>query len=105
MNNNPKLLLGKVVSEKIRNNLKDDISKLNNYNIIPKLAAILVGDDPASKIYVNSKHKTFLKMNCLSDVHHLPSDTKESDLLGLIDHLNSSDDIHGILVQFPLPKH
>mgnify|MGYP001311178491 CR=1 FL=1 len=105
MNNNPKLLLGKIVSEKIRNNLAVDINKLNNLNIIPKLAAILVGDDPASKIYVNTKHKTFLKMNCLSDVYNLPCSTKESDLLTLINKLNSSDDVHGILVQFPLPKH
>ena len=84
MNNNPKLLLGKLVSEKIRNNLVGEINKLNNLNIIPKLAAILVGDDPASKIYVNTKHKTFLKMNCLSDVYNLPCSAKESDLLTLI---------------------
>ena len=105
MNNNPKLLLGKVVSEEIKKKLTVDINNLKNCNIIPKLAAILVGDNPASKIYVNSKHKTFLKMNCLSDVHYLPVDTKESELLYLIENLNSSNEVHGILVQFPLPKH
>ena len=55
MNNNPKLLLGKVVSEKIKKELTVDINSLKTYNIIPKLSAILVGEDPASKIYVNSK--------------------------------------------------
>ena len=105
MKSNQKLLLGKVVSEKIKKKLTKDIDKLNNYSIQPKLAAILVGDDPASKIYVNSKHKTFLKMNCLSEVHYLPADIKESELLNLIEDLNHSKDVHGILVQFPLPKH
>ena len=105
MNDNPKLLLGKVVSEEIKKKLSADINKLKGCNIVPKLAAILVGDDPASKIYVNSKHKTFLKMNCLSEVHYLRTNTKESELLNLIEDLNVSKDVHGILVQFPLPKH
>ena len=85
MNDNPKLLLGKVVSEEIKKKLSADINKLKDCNIVPKLAAILVGDDPASKIYVNSKHKTFLKMNCLSEVHYLRTNTKESELLNLIE--------------------
>ena len=105
MNDNTKLLLGKVVSEKIKKELTVDINSLKTYNIIPKLSAILVGEDPASKIYVNSKHKTFLKMNCLSEIHYLPTNTKESELLNLIEDLNCSKEVHGILVQFPLPKH
>ena len=71
---------------------------LKKYNVVPKLSAILVGDDPASKIYVNSKHKTFLKFDCLSEVHRLPNDASEDSIFNLIKKLNSDRNIHGILL-------
>ena len=98
-------MLGNEVSNKIKSSLNKDIHNLNKNGITPKLAAILVGDDPASKIYVNSKKKTFIKMNCLSDVYHLDGNIKESDLINQINELNNDEDIHGILLQCPLPKH
>ena len=101
---NTKLLLGKEVSKHLKKKLKNEITILNKNGIIPKLAAILIGDDPASKIYVNTKHKTFLKMSCNSVVHKLPSNTSNKAVISLIEQLNMDDLIHGILVQFPLPK-
>ena len=103
--NNPLYMLGKEVSSKIRTLLLEDVSNLKKIGIVHKLAAVLVGDDPASKIYVNSKKKTFLKMNCLSDVYHLDKNIKESELINEINKLNDDKDIHGILLQCPLPKH
>ena len=102
---NNKLLLGKVVSEHIKNKFFKDIKELHSYGIVPKLAAVLVGDDPASKIYVNTKHKTFLKYECSSEIYHLKDNSKEKEILTLLDDLNNDNDVHGILVQFPLPPH
>ena len=76
-----KLLNGKVVSLAIKKNLKIDIDVLNKEGIVPKLAAILVGEDPASKIYVANKHKTFLQMKCKSDIYHLEKSVKEIDVI------------------------
>ena len=98
-------MLGNEVSNKIKSSLNKDIHNLNKNGITPKLAAVLVGDDPASKIYVNSKKKTFMKMNCLSDVYHLDGNIKEPDLINQINELNNDKDVHGILLQCPLPKH
>ena len=103
--NKDSYMLGKEVSGKIKSLLLEDVKKLKNIGIVPKLAAVLVGDDPASKIYVNSKKKTFIKMNCLSDVYHLDKNIKESELINKIIDLNNDDDIHGILLQCLLPKH
>ena len=103
--NNPLYMIGKEVSSKIKASLLEDVNNLKNFGIVPKLAAVLVGDDPASKIYVSSKKKTFLKMNCLSDVYHLDKNIKESELINEINKLNDDKDIHGILLQCPLPKH
>ena len=103
--NKDSYMLGKEVSGKIKSLLLEDVKKLKNIGIVPKLAAVLVGDDPASKIYVNSKKKTFIKMNCLSDVYHLDKNINESELINKIIDLNNDDDIHGILLQCPLPKH
>jgi len=102
---NNKLLLGKVVAENIKNKLHEDIKELHSYGIIPKLAAVLVGDDPASKIYVNTKHKTFLKYGCSSEIFHLKDNSEEKEIFTLLDDLNNDNEVHGILVQFPLPPH
>jgi len=102
---NKKLLLGKVVAKNIKNKLQEDIKKLYSFGIIPKLAAVLVGEDPASKIYVNTKHKTFLKYGCSSEIYHLKDNSKEKEIFSLLNNLNNDNDVHGILVQFPLPHH
>ena len=99
------LLKGQPVSKHIREKLKSQILELKEtHNIIPKLAAILVGDDPASQVYVSSKGKAFKKMDCASETYCLPANIPEDDLIELIDGLNKDNSVHGILVQLPLPK-
>ena len=102
---NNKTLLGKPVSDNIYLILEKKIKELSNKNIIPKLSVILVGNDSASKIYVNRKNKKFISMNCKSEIHHLNEKINEEELIGLIDKLNNSSSTHGILVQLPLPDH
>lgn len=102
---NNKILNGKMLSDKIKKQLKSEIEILKTNGLIPCLAVIIVGDDPASKIYV--KHKKadceFLGIN--SEEYALPEETAEEELLALIDELNNKNTIHGILVQMPLPPH
>ena len=100
-----KVLYGKPVSEHIKSELKLKIDELSNNGIIPKLSVILIGDNPASKIYVNSKHKTFINMNCKSDIHNLDKNVSEDEVIKLIDSLNNNPDVHGILIQLPAPPH
>ena len=98
------LLKGKPVADKIRNMLKSRIDKLASGRIIPKLSAILVGDDPASQVYVRNKGRSFVELNCRSQTYKLPAETSENEILDLIDELNHDLDVHGILVQLPLPS-
>ena len=98
------LLKGKPVSEKLLSKLKSRLEKLAPSGIIPKLAAILIGDDPASKVYVRNKSRAFGKLNCTSHTYNLSADTNEQDILNLIDKLNHDIQVHGILVQLPLPR-
>ena len=99
------ILYGKPVSEKIKSDLQVKIENLAKNNVIPKLAVILIGNDPASKIYVRNKHKTFIKMNCLSEIFTFDENVDESEVIDLIERLNSDNSVHGILVQLPAPKH
>ncbi|MBI65580.1 MAG: bifunctional methylenetetrahydrofolate dehydrogenase/methenyltetrahydrofolate cyclohydrolase [Candidatus Marinimicrobia bacterium] len=99
------ILKGKIVADSIKKDLEEDLIELKNKGIVPKLVAILIGNDPASEIYVKSKHSTFLKNNCLSDILRFPANTSEDILLKIIEKLNSDDSVHGILLQLPLPKH
>lgn len=96
------ILDGKTLSKKILEEIKVEVEKLNKK---PHLAVILVGDDPASRIYVNNKKKTALNIGINSTIIELPKDTEESVLIEHIQRLNNDDDITGILVQMPLPKH
>jgi len=98
------ILHGKIVADSIKEKLSHEIADLLNRNIIPKLAAIIVGNDPASEIYVNSKHKTFKKFNCNSEVYKFDSNIKDLELIDFIERLNKDKTVHGILVQLPLPK-
>lgn len=97
---------GKIVSQEIRYRLRartDDFRQ--RYGYAPGLAVILVGDDPASRVYVRNKHRACEEVGFLSTGYTLPVDTTEEELLALIERLNHDDTVHGILVQLPLPKH
>ena len=96
---------GKRISGAIREEIKAEAEALKAKGITPGLAVILVGDDPASKVYVGNKEKACLAMGFHSAVHRLPAATPQAELLGLIDRLNDDPAIHGILVQLPLPEH
>ena len=100
-----KILKGIPVSKNIKLSLKERINKLLDVKVVPTLAAVLVGDDAASRIYVNSKHKTFIKNNCNSIVHQLEKSISQAELISFINLLNSDNNIHGILIQLPLPEH
>lgn len=101
----PKILSGKDVSIDVYKSLSKRIKLLKDKKIIPSLAVILVGDNPASSVYVRSKAKTFKKLNLFSKTFTLSSDVSSEDLLDLIFKLNQNVKYHGILVQLPLPKH
>lgn len=100
-----KILSGKVVSERIKEELKEEVKKLNSQGIFPGLAVVIVGDDPASRVYVNSKKKACEEIGIYSEEYALPKETSEEELLSLIEKLNVSKKVCGILVQLPLPKH
>ena len=101
----PLILSGKDVSLSVYENLKDRISSLKEKRIIPGLAVVLIGDDPASQVYVRSKTKKFNQLNLHTESFVLSAETSESALLELISSLNQNENFHGILVQLPLPKH
>jgi len=97
---------GNAMSQDIRNQVKSETSHLKDTTgIIPGLAVILVGEDPASKIYVKRKEKACMEVGFISREYHLPSDASEETIKTIIHELNHDTAIHGILVQLPLPKH
>jgi|TARA_B100001093_G_scaffold488288_1_gene525341 methylenetetrahydrofolate dehydrogenase (NADP+)/methenyltetrahydrofolate cyclohydrolase len=99
------ILSGIEASKALYSSLEDRISYLKNHGITPGLAAVLVGNNPASEIYVKNKTKKFEALGLKTDLFRLNEDVSEQELLSLIDKLNSDDEFHGILVQLPLPKH
>ena len=97
---------GKKVSNHVRGEIAEGVLKLKNSSgVTPGLAAVLVGEDPASEIYVRNKRKACEKAGMYSEEHKLPAGTTEEELLSLVDNLNNDPNIHGILVQLPLPDH
>ncbi len=99
-----KILDGKETARKIREELKARCVILKEKGVVPGLAVVLVGNDPASAIYVGQKEKACAEVGFKSFRHELPADTAEPELFGLIDRLNGDPSVHGILVQLPLPK-
>jgi len=100
------LIDGKETAKQIREELKTDVQKLiSDRKKVPGLVTILVGDDPASKIYVNSKGKACKEIGMLSKIELIPPTISEAELLSLVESYNSNPDFHGILVQLPLPEH
>jgi len=100
------IISGTEIAKQIREELKQEIAELKEkHNLVPGLATVLVGEDPASQVYVGQKEKTSIALGIYSERHDLPAETSEGELLNLIDRLNKDPKIHGILVQLPLPKH
>jgi len=95
---------GKAIAEEIRGDLKVQIADLARRKIVPGLAVVLVGENPASQVYVRRKKKTCAELGIASFSYELPASCTEKRLLGLIGRLNNDDRVHGILVQLPLPK-
>lgn len=93
------------MAKAIRQDVARDVARLRERGLVPGLAVVLVGDDPASHTYVRAKAKACREVGIHSEVHHLPVDTPEAVLLETVRRLNERDDIHGILVQLPLPAH
>ncbi|MFK7818124.1 MAG: bifunctional methylenetetrahydrofolate dehydrogenase/methenyltetrahydrofolate cyclohydrolase FolD [Planctomycetaceae bacterium] len=100
-----KILDGKAASKQVRAELKTQVEEfVAETGITPHLAAILVGDDPASAVYVRNKERACAKAGMKSTLHRLPVETTEEELLALVNQLNSDESVHGILCQLPLPK-
>lgn len=100
------LIDGKLFASNVRDKIATHVARLKTENnLIPGLAVVLVGEDPASQVYVRSKGKMTLEVGMKSVEHRLDAETSEETLLALIDKLNNDSEIHGILVQLPLPKH
>lgn len=100
-----KLIDGKLIATQIKDEVKEEVALLKQKGIVPGLAVILVGESSASKVYVNNKKKACEYVGMKSFSYELPEETSEASLLSLIDTLNQDNQVHGILVQLPLPKH
>lgn len=100
-----KLIDGKALAAKMQIELQDKVEKLKERDIFPALVVILVGENPASQIYVRGKERDAAKIGILSEVVKLPETVSESELLTLIEQYNQDEKWHGILVQLPLPGH
>jgi methylenetetrahydrofolate dehydrogenase (NADP+) / methenyltetrahydrofolate cyclohydrolase len=99
------ILDGKAFAADVRARVADHVARLQAQGIAPGLAVVLVGEDPASQVYVRSKGKQTLEAGMASFEHKLPADTSEADLLAVVQALNADPAVHGILVQLPLPAH
>jgi len=99
------LIDGKKLANEIRQGLKKRVENLKKKGIIPKLAIILVGEDSASKVYINMKMVSGKEVGIQTELHKFPENVKEAELINLIQKLNNDEKVHGILVQLPLPKH
>lgn len=99
-----KILDGKALSQKIRAELKEEVTGISKNGRTPGLAVVIVGDDPASRKYVNNKNRACNEIGMVSREYALPAQTSEAELLELVEKLNHDSEIDGILVQLPLPK-
>lgn len=100
-----RVLSGKPVAAAICEEVKQEVAALAQRGVVPGLAVVLVGEDPASQVYVRNKRRTCAELGIHSFSHDLPADTTEKRLLALIARLNADPKVHGILVQMPLPRH
>jgi methylenetetrahydrofolate dehydrogenase (NADP+)/methenyltetrahydrofolate cyclohydrolase len=100
-----RLIDGKLIAEHYRAGFQRQTEKLVAAGVVPGLAVVIVGDDPASQVYVRNKARACESIGMRSQVHALPSTTSQSELIAFVERLNAAADVHGILVQLPLPKH
>ncbi len=100
-----KILDGKKLASEIKADVRERTERLKESGVTPGLAVVLVGEDPASKVYVGQKEKGCRDAGFASFLHRLPETTTQGELLALIERLNSDRTVHGILVQLPLPRH
>ncbi len=100
-----KLLMGKEISARIKGEIAAEVAELKKNGINPGLAVIIVGEDPASRVYVRNKERACEECGIYSEKYALPEETGQEELLALIDTLNKKGDISGILVQLPVPEH
>ena len=100
-----RIIDGKIIAAELRGRVADEVARVKrDHGLTPGLAVVLVGNDPASEVYVRSKHKQTQAAGMASFEHKLPADVAQADLLALIAKLNADPAVHGILVQLPLPK-
>ena len=104
MNNDQSMLDGSRIAAEIRDDVATEVAELLTRGVTPRLDAVLVGEDPASKVYVASKAKTLTALGMGSETHLLPEDTPQAALEELVDRLNEDPEVDGILVQLPLPR-
>ena len=95
---------GKAVAGQLREGIAREVRELKSKGVVPGLSVVLVGDDPASAVYVRSKARACDEAGMRSETIRLPASTSQTELLTLVDRLNANRDVHGILVQMPLPK-
>ena len=101
-----KIIDGKLIAKNLRERISEAVSELKlKHNVQPGLAVVLVGEDPASQVYVRNKAKQTVQVGMSSFEHKLPAETTQAELLSLIEKLNKDEKVHGILVQLPLPGH
>jgi methylenetetrahydrofolate dehydrogenase (NADP+)/methenyltetrahydrofolate cyclohydrolase len=105
MNSEEKKLDGSRIAADIREEVGEEVAALVGDGVTPRLDAVLVGEDPASKVYVGSKAKTLAALGMESKTHELPEETKQGELEALVDRLNADASVDGILIQLPLPDH
>ena len=105
MKHNYTILSGKEVSRHVYKNLQYRVEYLLKNNIQPGLAAVLVGENPASKIYINMKTKKFHKLGLKTETFKLSAECSQNELIQVIERINNDSSFHGILVQLPLPNH
>lgn len=101
---NARIIDGKKISAEIRAEIQKELEKIGKQGILPRLVAVLVGEDPASEVYVRMKHNACKKVGIDSETVRLPADTSQEALLKLVNKLNDDPKTHGILVQLPLPR-
>ena len=100
-----RIIDGKLIASELRAEVADEVARVKReHQLTPGLAVVLVGNDPASEVYVRSKHKQTQQAGMASFEHKLPADIAQDDVLVLIAQLNRDSNVHGILVQLPLPK-
>lgn len=100
-----KIIDGKLISQQVKDRVKDEVAKLREKGIVPGLAVIIVGEDPASQIYVRNKERACEAVGIASFKYALSADTTQEELLNLVKKLNEDDRVNGILCQLPLPSH